>query len=337
MIKVLIVVFCSVPLVFLVAHGEGELFVDVYDPVKACNGTTLFADLHPGQPPRIVEVDMAGVVVWEFVVPPALSKHRDPGFDVEALPSGNVVFVPPGNGIYEVNRDGRIVWRHLDPEVSHDADRLPSGNTLYVFGDNDDVDDLHVKEIDASGNLVWSWSAGPAFDVDPYIGIDDGGWTHVNAVTRLENGNTLVNLRNFDLTVEVSPSGEVVWSMDWTTLFEATPERGTYGPHEPEILPDDRLLICLQWDSPYQVVEIDRTTGDFIWSYFRDGLRTTRDADRLPNGNTLIVGVLQSSENSVIFEITPAGEVVWELKLVDFPVGRRPGWFYKAQRICRAE
>ena len=134
----------------------------------------------PCQPPRIVEVDMAGAVVWEFVVPPALSKHRDPGFDVEALPSGNVLFVLPGNGIYEVNRGGRIVWRHLDPEVSHDADRLP-------------------------------------------------------------------------------------------------------------------------------------------------------------NGNTLLVGVLQSSENSVIFEITPAGEVVWELKLKDVPVGRRPGWFYKAQRICLGE
>ena len=336
MIKALTVVFCCVLFVTLTVLGKGELYVDVYDPDKACNGTTLFADLHPGQPPRIVEVDTAGAVVWEFVVPPALSRFRDPGFDVEALPSGNVLFVLPGNGIYEVNRDGQIVWRHLDPEVSHDADRLPSGNTLYVYGDNDDADDLHVKEIDTFGNLVWSWSAGSVFGT-AFLGIDEGGWTHVNAVTRLENGNTLVNLRNFDLTVEVSPTGEVIWSVDWTALFEATPERGTYSPHEPEILPDDRLLVCLQWDSPYQVVEIDRKTGDLIWSYFRDGLRTTRDADRLPNGNTLIVGVLELSDESVIFEITPAGEIVWELKLVDVPVGRRPGWFYKAQRICLGE
>jgi len=337
MVKVPIGVLCSVLLVSLIAGGEGELSVSVYDPASSCNGTTLFADLSPGRPPRIVEVDMSGAVVWEFVVPPGLSRYRDPGFDVEALPDGNVLFVLPGNGIYEVDRDGRIVWRHLDPEVSHDADRLPSGNTLYVYGDNDNVDDRHVKEIDASGNLVWLWSAGPAFNVDLYRGIDEGGWTHTNAVTRLEDGNTLVNLRNFDLTVEVNPSGAVVWSMDWTTLFDRTPERGTYGPHEPEILPDDRLLVCLQWDAPYQVVEIDRASGGLIWRYFRDGLRTTRDADRLPNGNTLIVGVLESSGESVIFEVGPEGETVWELRLVGVPVGRRPGWFYKAQRICSGE
>jgi len=317
--------------------NKGELAVDVYDPDRACTGTTLFADLHPGQPPRIVEVDMAGAVVWEFVVPPALRKHRDPGFDVEALPNGNVLFVLPGNGIYEVTRDGEIVWSHLDAKISHDADRLANGHTLYVYGDNDSVDDAHAKEVDPSGNLVWSWSAGEDFNVEPYRGIDKQGWTHINAVTRLESGNTLVNLRNFDLTVEVNPAGDVVWSFHWKTLFDRIPARGTYGPHEPEILPDDRLLVCLQWDTPYQIVEIDRGSGELLWTYHRDGLRTARDGDRLPNGNTLIVGVLQGEEESVIFEVTPEGEIVWQLQLVGVPAWRKPGWFYKADRICESE
>ena len=83
----------------------------------------------------------------------------------------------------------------------------------------------------------------------------------------------------------------------------------------------------------HHVVEIERASGEIVWQYYRDGLRTTRDCDRLPNGNTLIVGVMTPTEDSVIFEVTPAGDVVWQLKVKDTPTGTRPGWFYKAQRI----
>jgi len=63
-------------------------------------------------------------------------------------------------------------------------------------------------------------------------------------------------------------------------------------------------------------------------------LRTARDCDRrLPNGNTLIVGVLQPPENSVVFEVTPDGAIVWQLKIKDAPVTHNPGLFYKAQWI----
>ena len=309
--------------------------VRIHRAQETCDGTTLFADLQPEVPPRLLEVDMAGDVVWEFEIPPYLRGYTDPGMDVEALANGNVLFVLPRFGVFEVERDGRIVWFHRNEKISHDADRLENGNTLYVYGGQDDVGDLHVKEIEPDGTLVWSWSAGSCFAVDPYLGIEDGGWTHTNAVTRLENGNTLVNLRNFDLTVEIDPDGRVEWQIDWRTLFDQVPSRGTYGPHDPEALPDNRLLVCLQWDAPYQVVEIDRETGRVLWSYHRDGLRTTRDADRLPNGNTLIVGVLEASETSVVFEVTPEGRIVWELAL-DVRTGKAPGWFYKAERILGA-
>jgi hypothetical protein len=64
-------------------------------------------------------------------------------------------------------------------------------------------------------------------------------------------------------------------------------------------------------------------------------LRTTRDCDRLTNGNTLMVGVMHEDDESVIFEVTSAGEIVWQLRLKCAPVGQNPGWFYKAQRICQ--
>jgi hypothetical protein len=36
---------------------QGGIYVDIYDPEKACIGTTLFSDLHDSQNPRIIEVD----------------------------------------------------------------------------------------------------------------------------------------------------------------------------------------------------------------------------------------------------------------------------------------
>jgi hypothetical protein len=311
-------------------HEQGEIYVDVYNPYKACNGTTLFADLHDQAHPRILEIDMLAEIVWEYTIPEDLKQHSQPGLDVEMLSNGNVLFVLPGNGVYEIDRNGDIAWFHLDEEISHDADRLSNGNTLYVYGDDDRVNDPQAKEVDQQGQLIWSWYAKDDFYVEPYIGIWDAGWTHANAVTRLTNGNTLVSLRNLYLTVEVNSLGDLVWSYDWTVFGGSDPD-----PHEPEILPNDNLLICLQNDSPYQAVQIDRNTGQAVWQYYRSGLRTCRDCDRLPNGNTLIVGVLQDGQESVIFEVSQDDEVVWQLKVMDTPADNSPGWFYKAQRLCQ--
>ncbi|MFA4980802.1 MAG: hypothetical protein WC589_25050, partial [Sphingobacterium sp.] len=59
-------------------------------------------------------------------------------------------------------------------------------------------------------------------------------------------------------------------------------------------------------------------------------LQPARDANRLPNGNTLITGT------SAIIEVTPGGEIVWSLKLknIEFTKKTAPQkGFYKAERI----
>ncbi|MCP4251503.1 MAG: PQQ-binding-like beta-propeller repeat protein [bacterium] len=307
--------------------AAGEVYVDLYDADRTCEGTTYLPDLHDPANPRIIEVDMQGNVVWEYVIPDHLKEYRDPGMDVEVLSDERILFVLPRHGIYEIERDVTVVWSHLDDRISHDADRLPDGNTIYVWGGPDQKDDAQVKEVTPEGELVWSWYAKDWFDEAPYADVYRDGWTHTNAVTRLPSGNTVISLRNFNLTVEVDREGEPVWSYDWSTL-------GGDDPHEPETLPDDHLLICLQHVTPHQVVEIDRATGEVVWEYYLDGLRTARDSDRLPNGNTLIQAVLSEGDDSIIFEVTPEGETVWQLKLQDTPATSSPGWFYKAQRAC---
>lgn len=132
---------------------DPEIQVMVYKPEKVWPGTTLLADNHNLNRPRIIEVNMVGEVLWQYLVPQTLKQFTNPGFDIEPLPNGNVLFVLPRNGAYEINRKGDVVWSYLTDKISHDADRLPNGNTLIVFGAMDQLNDAQVKEVNPQGKL----------------------------------------------------------------------------------------------------------------------------------------------------------------------------------------
>ena len=299
--------------------------VIAYVSDKAWTGTTLFADNHSPGRPRIVEVNMLGEILWEYLIPEDLSQYNNPGLDVESLPDGNVLFLLPRNGVYEIDRDGNTVWSYLDPKVSHDADRLPNGNTLVVWGGGDTKDDPQVREISPSGETVWAWYARDQYGDSSYADIEVDGWTHTNAVTRLPNGNTLISLRNFHFIVEVDPEGTVVDTIGEGRLHEQ---------HDPEILDNGNVLVANHSRNDHFAVELDPETGLVVWTSrsvsMRDA-RPLRDADRLPNGNTLLTG------STRIVEMTRTGEVVWELVLKDQtyvgPDSASLG-FYKSERIA---
>ncbi|MEW5718376.1 MAG: aryl-sulfate sulfotransferase [Chloroflexota bacterium] len=292
--------------------------VDVYDPELAASGTTLFADNHNLAAPRIVEVNLLGEIVWEYRLPENWRQYTNPGFDIEPLANGNVLFVLPRKGAFEIDRAGKVVWSYATEQISHDADRLPNGNTLVVFGAMDRMNDAQVKEINPRGEIVWAWYARDQFNRSPYKEISEEGWTHTNAASRLENGNTLISLRNFHIVVEVDPKGAVI---------------KTYGeglfryPHDPQALANGNILLANHVD-PQRAIEIDPQTGQVVWQFVMPR-QLVRDANRLPNGNTLITG------SSAIVEVTRQGKVVWQLNLRT-PLERQEGparGFYKAERI----
>ncbi len=324
---------------------DPDISVDIYEPDLVWAGTTLLADLHDPYRRgiegdyfvRLIEVNMLGEIVWEYVVPEDLGIHSNTGLDVELLPNDNILFVLPHNGVYEVNRNGIIVWSYLTTRISHDADRLPNGNTIFVWGGGDEMSDAQVKEINAEGEIVWEWYARDHFNEPPYSTIDNQGWTHTNAVTRMANGNTLISPRNFGLLVEVDPQGSVVRTIgggvilgDKASILKQNEEKDPHGPHDPEVLPNGNILVVSQF-LPHRAVEMDSETGDVVWEFTitDPGNWPVRDADRLPNGNTLITGVTK------IVEVTPEGKIVWQLTLgVTFERGDlAPFGFYKAERI----
>lgn len=112
---------------------DPDIVVEVYDPAQAYNGTTLIPDNHDISQPRIIEVNMRGEVVWEYIVPNDLKSNTNPGFDAETLSSGNMLAVFARKGVYEIDRD---------------ANRLPNGNTLITGSQA-------IIEVTSQGNVVW--------------------------------------------------------------------------------------------------------------------------------------------------------------------------------------
>lgn len=228
-----------------VATNTPRYEVTVYDSTKACNGTTIFTDSHDGENLKAVEVDMNGEIVWEYTVPQSMVKGNIVGFDIELLNNGNMLLVISRSGLYEIERNGTVVWQHQDEDCSHDADRLSNHNTIYVFGNEDTKNDACVKEVDDQNQLVWSWYAKDHYDISPYSDQYRNGWVHANAVTRLDNGSTLISLRNFNMTVIVDTLENPVWEIDWENLYP-TDHEWKSDPHDPEMHSNNTLLCCLQ-------------------------------------------------------------------------------------------
>jgi len=300
---------------------DPDLIVDVYQPDKVWAGTTLLPLNYGTQLSRIVEVNMLGEIVWQYIAP---KFGVNMGVEAELLPNNNILYTLGGSGVFEIDRSGKVVWQYLTSKADHDADRLPNGNTIFVFGCYDQKSDAQVTEVNSKGEVVWSWHAIDHFNRPPFNEIDFEGFVHTNAVSRLTSGNTLISLRNFNFVVEVDPKGEVVRTIGEGILDDQ---------HDPEILPNGNLLAAQQnllpqdRQKPQAGIEIDPKTGKVVWSYPMPG-QLVRDANRLPNGNTLITG------GTEIVEVTPQGEIVWRLILKGEIKDKymRDG-FYKADRI----
>ncbi len=126
--------------------------------------------------------------------------------------------------------------------------------------------------------------------------------------------------------------------------------------YDPErVFDGTTLLAIIGVGGPSRIVEIAMTgdvvwelelpqelagSGETVWTYAHPTpLRTTRDCDRLPNGNTLIVGVkdegdsVSTIDESTLIEVTSDGDVVWQLTLHGVAVDTSPGLFFKAEQL----
>ena len=264
------------------------------------------------KPARLVSAGPRGGTEWVYNG----SKHGARWFyDVDPLADGNLLVtstIPGETVVYELDpRTGKQVWRErLKAEDTHDAD-LINGDQLLVANmrNNSDsgVSNDRVFIYDRStGKIVWQWKF-----KDHFPESTDGGysadWSHVNDVDKIGPGKFLLSPRNFDQAIVVDrETGNITMRLgsdgDRSTLYEQ---------HNPDYLESENgtPTILVADSENDRVVEYERRNGEWTRTWaLSGGFNWPRDADRLPNGNTLITDTL----NHRVVEVTPTGEVVWE-------------------------
>ncbi len=156
--------------------------------------------------------------------------------------------------------------------------RKLSSGTFLVCHEGDGL----VREYSGDGRTVWEFKV-PLFGKQPAPGhgVEAFGNQCFSAV-RLENGNTLIGAGNGHSVLEVTPKGEIVWSIHQNDL----PEIQLAWVTSLQVLPSGNILInnCHAGESNPQLIEVNRDK-QVIWT-FRD---FERFGDSLTNSQILTV------------------------------------------------
>jgi hypothetical protein len=233
------------------------------------------------------------------------------------------------NGYERVNLStGEVtqIWSQVTPGKSgtryHDVDRI---NETHLLVADIYLDGVFVVNA-GSGNVEWRWNASDAFSTADTGGASPEDWSHINDVERLENGRVMVSSRNHDRVLfldRTAPSEDAL--LEERTLGTEDDYDVLYEQHNPDYIPeeDGGPAVVVGDSENNRVVEYQRTeSGEWeeSWRWRDVRMQWPRDADRLPNGNTL----LTDSNGNRVFEVDDRGEVVWSVD-VAFP--------YEAERL----
>jgi len=281
------------------------------------------------KPTRLVAATGGATVEWRFE---GQNLESFWFYDVDPLPNGNLLVSttkPDRTMVMEFDPEAvEPVWtHHLPINDTHDVARLPDGRLVVAnmreFEDGVSNDRIFVYNRSAE-RVDWEWRFR-----DHYPNDTDGGfkkdWTHVNDVDPIgeEGRYILTSPRNFDQVIVVDRrSRDIVLRLGTDDNHTILDEQ-----HNPDYLErEDGTPVFLVADSENdRVIEYERDCGDAdprlgagtppsecewdrVWTV--TGFNWPRDADRLPNGNTLVTDTL----NHRVVEITPEGEVVWEFQ-----------------------
>lgn len=189
----------------------------------------------------------------------------------------------------------------------HDADRID--NNHYLIGDIA-LDRVFIVNV-SNGVIVWEWEALSEYSTSGG-GEHPVDWTHLNDVEYLTEGRIMVSLRNQDQVVFINQSSGL--DHNWT-LGADQKHSILYGQHNPDYLPHIGGGSVVVADSENdRLVEYRRTNQGWkrTWVYSDPETVWPRDADRLPNGHTLIT----ASGSGRVFEVNEQGDIVWEVSVV---------------------
>ena len=345
-----------------------EIEVHVCDRQRMQPGLTLvnFSNHGAGVPISVAVLDADGQIVWSHrrwsdrQIWGQTANAPDLRGDIDVRTTDRGVLVG-GTNIVEgtarvhaalIGWGGELLWEC--PVINHHhIHQTASGTYMFLLEDRRAFSRLggrtlvgdQVVEWDAAANaVVWNWHL---FDHhEP--GSDRVDYSHTNTIEPdPRDGSIILSCRNMNQLVKVSrSSGEILWRLGVGGDFEMDPADLFYHQHSPELQPNGNILLFDngtgrpeahggQFSRALELrVDEKARKAEAVWSYRHEPdlfCPIWSDADRLPNGNTLITfGTRTPGDTTRYVEVTSAGEVVWEVEL------RPSGWgTYRAERILR--
>jgi hypothetical protein len=283
------------------------------------------------KPARAVSIGPDGQFRWTFDGSRVGARWF---YDVDPVGDGDLLLSttnPDGTVVVRMDRRTReVVWtEELPYHDTHDVDYLGDGKLLVAnmrnFDEENNVSNDRVLVYDREHDeVVWEWVVRKQFP----NGTDGGwgpaksqqDWSHVNDVDAVGDGLYLVSLRNFDQVVVLNRSTkEIELRLGVDDAHEVLNEQ-----HNPDLVRENGTVSMLVADSENDrvveyardcegptdaVVPADPAECEWERTWTLEGeLNWPRDADRLPNGNTLVTDTL----NHRVIEVTPEGRIVWE-------------------------
>jgi hypothetical protein len=248
--------------------------------------------------------------------------------------------------ILEIGWDGKVLWEwktsdHID-ELGFDADARAAIRRAPGFNrTRDSFDWLHTNAMSYVGPNHW---------------FDEGD-------QRFAPENILISSREANIIAIVNRAGKIVWRMgpDYRQSEALSKLGQIIGQHNPHIIPKGlpgagNLLVFdnggaagygpanpaapngsgIVTRGNSRVIEVNPVTFEKKWEYSVAGVESYRffshyvsNAQRLPNGNTLIT----EGADGRIFEVTTAGEIVWEYVSPYFTQNGNTNRVYRSYRI----
>ena len=334
-----------------------------HDPAHSWKGYTLICGTNSQD---AVLLDMQGRVVHRWHI----DERRF--FTVELLPNGHLLAMvapdhpppvrdsenqgrfsvdpggPPGvfdflggrgNGLWELDWDGELVWSYENPGIHHDFHRLENGNTVTLEWVE------MTKEVEASvigGAPQPGQPMPPIMMGDDIIEIDPSGevisrirlwqvlqpedavicplenrweWTHANSIEQLPDGGLLFSARNVSTIGIVDPPrddgpGSLRWRFGQPEIshqhhasWQSDGRVLVYdnGMHRLQDLSYSRVLAINPENDEFDVIFQGMPREQFFSAHISG-------VSRLPNGNHLIT----EGAAGRLFEVDSRSAVVWE-------------------------
>jgi len=218
--------------------------------------------------------------------------------------------------------ESEILWSRISPGQHstriHDIDRI---NESHVLVADIYTDTVFMYDLDREIR-TWTWSAQRDYPISGG-GPFPSDWTHMNDVELVDENVIMVSLRNQDSVVFLSLNGTL---LQRRTLGHDGQHSNLYEQHNPDFIDGSDPAVIVADSENNRVIEYEMQNSLWrpTWGWKDNRLQWPRDADRLPNGHTLIT----DTNGNRVFEINRSGDIVWSVDI---------GLPYEAERLSTGD